>query len=171
MLDFATGLRLGEALALTWDYLKDGVLTINKQWQRQKIIHENGIFEYKNQLNDPKTQSSHRQIPLPSSIASYFEQRRDTGIIFKGSVNGYICRRTPADRLKALQTKLGIPYRNYHMIRHAYATRLFEKGIDPKTVQKLLGHSTIKPTMEIYTHVVSDQKTIANDVLNGFLNK
>lgn len=171
LLDFASGLRLGEVLALTWDDLKNGILNINKQWQRQKIIHEDGTYEYINKVDDPKTQSSHRQVPLPSSIASYFEERRDTGIIFKGSVNGYICRRTPSDRLKTLQSKLGIPYRNFHTIRHAYATRLFEKGIDPKTVQKLLGHSTIKPSMEIYTHVVSDQKTIASEVLNGFFNK
>ena len=54
----------------------------------------------------------------------------------------------------------------FHALRHTYATRLFEAGIPPKTVQHLMGHSDIETTMNIYTHVMKEQKIEAIDKLN-----
>ena len=167
-LAFASGLRLGELLGLNWDDLKNGVLTVNKQWQRQKLINADGTKRYVDIIDDPKTQGSARFVPLPTNINDYFEQRRESGIMFKGSIGGYISRGDPANRLKEIQAKLGIPYRNFHMIRHAYATRLFEKGADPKSVQKLLGHKTIATTMKIYTHVMNSRKSEVSELLSDF---
>lgn len=45
-----------------------------------------------------------------------------------------------------------------HTMRHTFATRALEKGIPPKVVQELLGHSTIKTTLDIYTHVLPETK-------------
>lgn len=43
-----------------------------------------------------------------------------------------------------------------HTLRHTFATRCFEAGIQPKTVQKYLGHATLQMTMDLYTHVSED---------------
>ncbi|GAA0220697.1 tyrosine-type recombinase/integrase [Metaclostridioides mangenotii] len=49
---------------------------------------------------------------------------------------------------------------------HTYATRLFEAGVPPKTVQTLMGHYDISITMDIYTHVMKDSKLEAVDKIN-----
>ena len=65
--------------------------------------------------------------------------------------------------------KINIPDRTFHSIRHSYATRLFELNVPVKTVQHLLGHSTINTTMNIYTHVMEEQKTDEVQKLNKLL--
>ena len=55
----------------------------------------------------------------------------------------------------------------YHSLRHTYATRLFEAGVPIKTVQALLGHKDMTTTMNIYTHVMPEQKTQAVDKINS----
>jgi len=50
--------------------------------------------------------------------------------------------------------------------RHTYATRLFELGEKPKTVQELLGHSDISVTIDTYTHVLESLKVVAASKLN-----
>ncbi len=49
-----------------------------------------------------------------------------------------------------------MPYRNFHSLRHTYATRLFENNVPIKTIQALLGHKDIATTMNIYTHVMPE---------------
>ncbi|MFR8041552.1 tyrosine-type recombinase/integrase [Clostridium butyricum] len=70
---------------------------------------------------------------------------------------------------KNLLKKSNIEYRKFHSLRHTYATRLFEAGVHPKTVQKLMGHSDITTTLNIYTHVDEDVKFRAVDTLNEVL--
>nr|WP_312985193.1 tyrosine-type recombinase/integrase [Clostridioides sp.] len=62
--------------------------------------------------------------------------------------------------------KLNIPKMKFHALRHTYATRLFEAGVPPKTVQTLMGHYDISITMDIYTHVMKDSKLEAVDKIN-----
>lgn len=59
---------------------------------------------------------------------------------------------------------------NFHALRHTYATRLFERGVPLKTVQKLLGHASIKITADIYTHVMRTEKIEAVEKLNDLFN-
>ncbi|KAI3349637.1 hypothetical protein FDB55_09770 [Clostridium botulinum] len=60
----------------------------------------------------------------------------------------------------------GFRHVKFHSLRHTYATRLFEKGVQLKTVQKLLGHSSIEITADIYTHVMNSEKISAVQKLN-----
>ena len=55
---------------------------------------------------------------------------------------------------RELLKKLDIEPMKFHALRHTYATRLFEAGVAPKTVQHLMGHADIQTTMNIYTHVM-----------------
>lgn len=54
-----------------------------------------------------------------------------------------------------------------HNLRHSFATRAFENGLAPKTVQELLGHSTLTLTMDLYTHVTDDIKVREMNKLSG----
>ena len=65
--------------------------------------------------------------------------------------------------------KIGLPYRNFHSLRHTYATRLFENNVPIKTVQSLLGHKDIATTMNIYTHVMPEKMTNEVQCLNKIL--
>ena len=61
--------------------------------------------------------------------------------------------------------------KKFHDLRHTYATRLFELGENPKTVQKLLGHSNISITLDIYTYVLNDVESQAISKLNNLFNE
>ena len=65
--------------------------------------------------------------------------------------------------------KAGITGASIHSIRHTYATRLFEKGVAPKTVSELLGHKNVSHTLDVYTHVLPDVKSDAVENLNYML--
>lgn len=53
-----------------------------------------------------------------------------------------------------------------HSLRHTFASMLFKKGVDPKTVSELLGHSDVSITYNIYIHIIHEQKTKAINLLN-----
>lgn len=57
-----------------------------------------------------------------------------------------------------------------HTFRHTFATRCFESGIEPKTVQQWLGHATLQMTMDLYTHVMEQHQTNEMDKLNNKLD-
>ncbi|MEY8001055.1 tyrosine-type recombinase/integrase [Clostridium sp. Mt-5] len=65
-----------------------------------------------------------------------------------------------------LLIKAKIKHKKFHCLRYTYATKLFEAGAPLKTVQALLGHSNIKTTADIYTHVMPKQKINAVEKLN-----
>ncbi len=58
-----------------------------------------------------------------------------------------------------------------HQFRHTYATILYEAGVDVKTSQCYLGHSTVTTTMDIYTHLSSRHKTLNADKLNAYVSQ
>ena len=60
--------------------------------------------------------------------------------------------------LKRLCKKYNLPRISLHILRHTFATRCIEAGMQPKTLQKILGHSNISITMNLYVHVMEDQK-------------
>ena len=60
---------------------------------------------------------------------------------------------------------------NFHGLRHTYATRLFEKGVPLKIIQKLLGHSSLEITADIYTHIINGEKISAVQELNDLFEE
>nr|WP_315021742.1 site-specific integrase [uncultured Aminipila sp.] len=185
LLALSTGLRLGELLALTWEDVYDGMVHVNKSLKHSAIVGADGTKEYKFFLLPPKTKSSYRAVPYPTELEKEFtkhkalqsEERLKAGPIYADGDN-YIFKTpvgTPTDphNLRKTYTRIlkaaGIEYKKFHALRHTYATKLFEAGIPPKTVQHLLGHASIIITMNIYTHVMPEQKTNAVEVLNKFL--
>ena len=69
---------------------------------------------------------------------------------------------------KVLLTRCGVRYRNFHCLRHSYATRCVERGVDVKSVSELLGHADVRTTLRLYVHSSMDYKRRAVEGI-GFL--
>ena len=163
----STGLRLGEVLALEKTDIQNNAVSISKSVERVKV---NG--NYKQILTTPKTKSSIRKVPLPEKTADMIKSmpKSDSKLLFPDEKSGgFIFRNRPLKRILSLCDKLNITRITFHGLRHTYATRLFELNVQIKTVQKLMGHSDIQTTMNIYTHVMPDVMDKAIESLNDIL--
>lgn len=176
---FFTGARLGELQALEWSDINDGIVTINKQLKYITISSATGEKVGKYQIDKVKTSESNREIPIPDRLikelkAYHLKQKKEllkNGInnnnkVFLLNTGKIINGVTTRDRLKKICQDLNIEYKTFHACRHSYATRLFEVGVNPKVVQKLLGHSNFQTTMDIYTHVSQENKKQAVKLLD-----
>lgn len=158
VLTLYTGLRIGELLALEWKDIdwENGLLQVDKScydsWSEGT---------YRKVIDTPKTSSSIRIIPLPQPILKKLKNYRDkalgTRIVSSASgkeaeVRSY--QRTFARILK----RLGIPHRGFHSLRHTFATRALECGMDVKTLSEILGHRNADVTLRRYTHSLLNHK-------------
>ena len=141
-----TGMRRGEAVALT---SKDVDV-------ENKIIHINKTAEWigsKPQIKDcPKTESGIREIPVSDKLIELIRPMLKKKYIF-GNDNGELLTNSQFTRLwDAYRHETGVNC-TPHQLRHSFATLLFDADVDVKTAQKWLGHSDIKTTLDIYTHL------------------
>lgn len=123
------------------------------------LLHIVKVISILEKIITVKTESSESSVPLiPKVIKMLPEILNTTGnLLFPDEkTNRYIFKNRPYKRLRSLCKKLNLNIITFHGLRHSYATRLFEQGIQIKTVQKLMRHSDIKMTMNIYIHVMPD---------------
>ena len=153
LLTLNSGLRLGELCALRWSDidLHAGFLRVEREVQR---IYEKGHTRLV--VQPPKSESSCRRIPLPadmlSLLATYKPKRTgDTCLLTGTSILPE--PRTMQNRYRSLLKRAGVPYRNFHALRHTYATRCIEQYVDVKSVSEMLGHSDVRITLQTYVHV------------------
>ena len=170
-----TGLREGEILALTWndiDFIKN-TITVSKTVSIVVDITKESRSKGYISIGTPKTVKGNRVVPLPDFLVKRLKQYKlfkkeeslKIGIQFKESNNLFTTRKgtmlsaVNLQRMfKEILLKASIENRKFHDLRHTYATRLFELGESAKTVQELLGHSSISMTLDIYTHVLKETK-------------
>lgn len=185
-LNLGTGLRLGELLALKWtdiDFINN-TLNVNKSIKRVTFINKEGKRENKIIEQTPKTETSNRTVPIPENIIKelklYMKKQskskkdnefyNDNDYIFCDKLGNPLDPKLLPRNFKSVLKKADIRQIKYHSLRHTYATRLFEAGVPIKTVQALLGHSDISTTMNIYTHVMPEQKAQAAESINSLFN-
>ncbi len=154
-----TGLRIGELLALEWSDLNDDLtmLTVNKTVYREQT--ETG--EYRVSVDSPKTSSANRYIPLPKHITRQLKrlrQKSNSPYIVPNRYGGRMSVRSYQYIFERLTEKAEIRKLNFHALRHTFATRALEKGIDIKTLSELLGHKNATITMNRYAHSMMDTK-------------
>ena len=153
-----SGLRIGELIALQWDDidLTKGILTISKSCHDGK----DGLI-----IDEPKTATSRRIIPLPKQLLPILrsvKKRSDSSSVV--SANGKpVFVRSYQRSFELLLKRLKIPHKGFHSLRHTFATRALECGMDVKTLSEILGHKNPTVTLNRYAHSLMEHKT---DMMN-----
>ena len=153
-----TGLRIGELLSLKWgdiDFTK-GTIMVTKTCHDGK--DENGKLC---RIEDtPKTISSRREIPLPKRIIQLLREHKKISdsdyIISSEGKPLYI--RSYQRSFDLLLKELHIEHKGFHSLRHTFATRAIECGMDVKTLSEILGHKNPTITLNRYAHSMMDHK-------------
>ncbi len=188
IMELGTGLRLGELLGLKWEDInfQNNDLTVHRTVQRVAIYKDDEVVGYKVIEQSPKTKNAIRTIPIPKNIINKLKKHRKEQIehiLYMGEAynnNDYVLcdplgniidDKRPGRNLNSILKKINIEHIKFHALRHTYATRLFEAGVPPKTAQKLMGHSDIQTTMNIYTHVMKEEKIEAIDKINNLFKE
>lgn len=171
VLCFYTGIRLGELCALKWgDFDFDaGTMSIRRSVSRVRNFESEGA-KTKLSIGTPKSCTSCRKIPIP---AFFYKQVKDKNMIPKAE-NYYILSSgtEPFDprayqRLyKKMLVESGVRNRKFHALRHTFATRALELGVDLKTLSEILGHSNVNITLNVYAHSLMEQKKKAIEKMN-----
>lgn len=155
----ATGLRIGEAIALRWDDidLENGTVTVNKTLNGQRDVVP------------PKTKSGYRTISIDKStllMMRLFKARsqqrvgmQDLPIVFWGrDINKPKHTVVERKKLRRMLNELNLERRSLHAFRHTHATMMVKAGMPPKELQYRMGHSDISITLGIYTHFSEEQE-------------
>ena len=153
------GLRIGEVCALQWSDidLKKRTLTVSRTIQRIQCTE--GTARTKLLISEPKSGSSKRTIPIPACLMELLKKYRDSGDIYVVSgKKDPIEPRTMQYRFANILMRAGLPSFHYHSLRHLFATRCAQSGADIKTLSEILGHSSVKITLDSYIHSDMERK-------------
>lgn len=173
-----TGIREGEALGLRWGDidLELGSITVRRALQR---LGGRATFV------EPKTARSRRTVPIPPStravLSEHRRRQREEQMLFGLAFEAQDLVFCTADgrplnpssvciRLHLTLKRLGLPQIRVHDLRHTAATHLLVRGVHPKVVQDLLGHSTIAITLDIYSHVMPSLARDATEHMEDFFS-
>ncbi len=178
VLALACPMRQGELLGLRWSDVDLVKREIRIDRQLQAIKHDG---RRRLELVDVKSATSHRPLPLPDIAVDALrahrerqEARRVTslhGLVFTTGRGTPIGPRNLLRSFKALLVQADLPAKEirFHDLRHSCATFLVASGVDPKTVQALLGHTTIRLTMDTYVHPMDENLRKAAQVMDRVL--
>lgn len=156
-----TGCRRGEALAVTYEDIDFD----NKRIHINKAVGYDGNTPF---IKTPKTASGVRDVPLLAPLEARLN-KNGKGLVF--SYNGELYSNAAIQwAWEAWQKKEHVTV-TMHQLRHAYATILYDAGIEVKDAQNLMGHATVAMTMDIYTHVRKQRETANADRLNDYLRE
>lgn len=152
-----TGLRIGEACALRWEDISlEAKLIYVRQTVSRVWYSENGKKHSKLVAGSPKTESSSRCIPICSKlyeIIKNFPYRKKHGYILSNHNSGsFVSPRTFEYRYKKILKTAKLEPVNYHTLRHTFATRCIERGVDIKSLSEILGHADASITLNTYVH-------------------
>ena len=168
-----TGIRIGEVCALQWGDidLQKGVVSISKTIERIYII-DSEVKHTELIVSSPKTQNSHRDIPLSKTLLQMLRPLKrivnDKFFIITNEEKPTEPR-TFRNYYKTVLKTLNIPPLKFHGLRHSFATRCIESNCDYKTVSVILGHSDISTTLNLYVHPNNEQKKKCIDKMLRFI--
>ncbi len=173
-----TGLRLGEATGLLWEDvdLQGKRLTVQRTLQRQRTL---GMV-----LKDrPKTSKSRRTVRLADNVVGLLHQLRirqaeerlrlgpawrgTHNLVFTNEAGGPIDSSRIQTHWKRTVRRAELQHIRLHDLRHTAATLALKWGIHPKKVQEMLGHSTIRTTLDLYSHVLPTMHEEAAQRMDG----
>ncbi|MBQ9119766.1 MAG: site-specific integrase [Lachnospiraceae bacterium] len=174
VLGLGTGMRMGEMLGLTWDCVdfENGMIYVRKTLC---YLPNNGVAIY--EFHAPKTKAGKREIPMTREVRDVLLEQKKwkdrvavrhnprvgmENLVFCSKTNNPIHESNIRGGIRYLVQKMNREHPNLqmelftpHRLRHTFATKAIAKGMRPKTLQKLLGHTSLKMTMDLYCHVES----------------
>lgn len=165
-----TGIRLGEICSLKWSDIDfaAGILRIKTTVQRISV--EGTDTRTKLVETKPKTSCSEREIPLPDILSDLLRQYY-CGSKYVMNGEAPMEPRTYQNIWKKCQKAAGITYKNFHALRHTFATNCVARGIDVKSLSEILGHSDVKTTLNRYVHPsIATKRDYINSVCIYFLS-
>ena len=166
LLALYTGIRIGELCALKWSdiSLDDGILCISRTMQRlQKVDAPDGdVSRTHIVITEPKSAAGRRLIPLPQPVRGILSEFRAPGnaYLLSGLPSSYVEPRVLKSHFKRCLRQSGVRDANFHSLRHTFATRCVEAGFDLKSLSEILGHSSVKITLDKYVHSTMEQKRV-----------
>ena len=154
-----TGLRIGELLGLTWEDvdLENGIITVNKTVYRGKDDAGRGCLV----VDRPKTKASNRLIPLPDYVIRMLEEdlrRSGSRFVVPGKGGERMPVRTYQHLFRRLTERADVPRKGFHALRHTFATRAVESGMDIRTLADIMGHQNASVTLNRYAHCMMSHK-------------
>jgi len=173
-----TGMRRGELLGLQWkDIDMDKKrLEINRQLART----DKGLI-----FKKPKTKTSQRTIPLPDPVVNYLGSHKikqgekrlalgqsynDNDLVCSNSIGNPVDPRNLYREFKRISKAANLPEIRFHDLRHTFATTYLQAGGNIKTLQEVLGHSSITMTIDTYSHVTEDMLNEASQKISTMYN-
>lgn len=175
-----TGFRKGEALALEWKDIdfNQSTVTVNKTLARGE---DNKLI-----IQSPKTKTSVRTVSVdPGTMQLLKEWRKEQAtdflklgfntmnpsqVVFTTYKNDYMQLATVTNRINKIIKKHDLKVITVHGLRHTHCSLLFEAGASIQEVKERLGHSDIKTTMNIYTHVTQQAKEGTAEKFAAYVN-
>lgn len=156
-----TGMRRGEACALSLDDLDfDG-----------RVIHVRASIDRFGRRKEPKTEEGVRDLPMTDGAEATLRGAVEAfgapnGVVFPSKSGGWMDPHAVTRWWDRNRSRLGFDGVTVHGLRHAYLSELARRGVPPKTLQAIAGHSKISTTMDIYAHANLDDKRAATALVD-----
>jgi len=175
----AIGPRHGEALAFRWP-------DIDLTESELHVRHTLQTIDGESRLCDPKSEESHRVIPLEPFCTEVLRQHqkrqaseraaagddwKDTGFVFTTRIGTPLNQRNVLRDFYKLCEQAGLGRRRFHDLRHAAASLLKAQGVEDKAIAEILGHSDVRLTKNIYQHAEQKRKRAGLAKVGKFLSR
>lgn len=162
LLSLHMGLRIGEICALSWEDVDFTNRIIKVRHTVARVRDESLKTDRKTCLiiDSPKTKASVRDIPIPSALLPdlYSWKRASSSKYVVSEKDTFVSPRTFEYRYHCILTESGVKSINYHALRHTFATRCIEAGVDVKSLSEILGHANVGVTLNTYVHSSIEMK-------------
>lgn len=168
LLSLYAGLRIGEVCGLKWDDVDFETNTIHIHRTVERVANINCKESDKRTklvVGDVKTISSNRKIPIPKPLIKLLKEYVDKPdkYVIHGTAYPYTDPRTYQYKFHNYLKQGNLRNVNFHALRHTFATRCVESGMDIKTLSEILGHASVNITLNTYVHSSMEQKRIQLD--------